>query len=101
MKPGPAGRDLVAAVVAGVVAGALFGCGLWILDVGGLATLAERDRDGIALAVMALPLLGLFGISALATFLPDGDFVDPSRRVRSLRPATAAAARRHRRPPPG
>jgi hypothetical protein len=90
-----------ATFVAGVAAGVVFCAGVWVLDIGGIQSLVIADRDGIVATAMSIPLLALFGISALATHPSDDGTVGPSRPVRSLRPATVAAVRRPRPRPHG
>lgn len=98
MQHQSAGRDLVIALGAGATGGAIFALGLYLLDVGGLATLLADYRDAITVATMAAPLLAVFAISALATLASDGESRQEGR-LKSPRPAEAWAARRRRRPP--
>jgi len=98
MKHPSAARAALVALGAGATVGAIFALGLYLLDIGGLATLLAHDRDAIPAATMAAPLLALLAISALATLPPDEASGEVAPPVRVLLRAEAVAGRRRRRP---
>jgi hypothetical protein len=71
MKRQSAGLDLLFSLAAGATGGGVFAFGMYLFNIGGLATLVDNDGDAIAVAAITAPLLALFAISALVT-LPSG-----------------------------
>lgn len=82
--------------VTGTLAGALFGAGILLTDLGHFAALVLTDRESLVVATIVLPLLALFGISSLATLADHGE-ARSGRFARSrvrVRPGARALQRR-------